>query len=762
MARLSETSQVRLRAVSGWLTAALLASLVVGLSPAPAAAADGAMIFHGCDETKDVGEFLFTIVNSENVEIEYDLVVFSNGAEYHSEIYFAPPDGVSRTRVISDLPDGSYSAKAIVSANPVAETDTIDFECADTSQLSAPIGVWARLNGEIMEFGWTAGDYRDSDYKWFVYRDGQLRATDKSDGATGDSFDLLGLSGSYCIQVKSLGNGELPDSSLAPNGLSECVVVEVQGSPSTVTWDREPTCSGTKAKIGATFKNNHPDSVRYGLRIAGTMHGFSYMLEPGESRKISLGGIPSDTQSIVALEDGEVWGDPVIFEFPYCAGRLATPVVMSSIVDDGTNLRFDWDRIDHATGYNWTAVYPNGVGSTGQTRTSETEATIPINGQYGEPICFEVVAKASDASLDSKASEPECPIVEDLTSRCGWTISGDADSFSTYSFVRKQIVSTPPTNTSSVRLVTKTDCDTEGRFAWQNYATVCKYASEWIEEFSAPLDIAEGEAVENLACEVLQDPYGQVSQDLLTAARNSIWRSCPASDVFALCTRDSVHLTDLSESEKAIYSEVLKHLFNNGYGGTLNQSEDTALRMRIERACLLANCDQIDEITVYVPGGQQAGVAPDADEQRIMPQTGLHISGALLANPQWHLLTRDRVGHLDFPQGWYSDEPWRSDARNECYPRERPNETCDEFPFRSTEQVGDRSGTFASLKLVPRSEASPQGSDIGNFYLKCGTNSHQQPFIVISPPGRFIEENGPSMGVQLTNSQGSSSTDKCL
>lgn len=62
---------------------------------------------------------------------------------------------------------------------------------------------------------------------------------------------------------------------------------------------------------------------------------------------------------------------------------------------------------------------------------------------------------------------------------------------------------------------------------------------------------------------------------------------------------------------------------------------------------------------------------------------------------------------------WYTTIARNPDYRTQCL---QSGQTCDEYPFYSTEESSER----ASLFTVPSTENSAQGTDISSFYDKCG------------------------------------------
>jgi hypothetical protein len=110
-------------------------------------------------------------------------------------------------------------------------------------------------------------------------------------------------------------------------------------------------------------------------------------------------------------------------------------------------------------------------------------------------------------------------------------------------------------------------------------------------------------------------------------------------------------------------------------------------------------------------------------------ETGRHIVAALgdggYPEPdraKWFYPAYNKGGTLakgpphNYKRDWYDYPPFRDD--NVC--QGRGKDTCDEFPFFTTNQAVDLSGTLASIKVVPSEETDPQMRDVGQFYSKRG------------------------------------------
>lgn len=188
---------------------------------------------------------------------------------------------------------------------------------------------------------------------------------------------------------------------------------------------------------------------------------------------------------------------------------------------------------------------------------------------------------------------------------------------------------------------------------------------------------------------------------------------------------------------------------------------DRWLTSQLRRTCTTADevCEK--EIAVYVPGGVTYRGEPHQ-------QTGVHIAEALPAGPfVWHFpryrgrirALREKGAALTPPRSggqWYNGV-WTQPfiPTNPCLRRTPAGQTCDEFPFASTNHAmytdvgGER--VWASLRLVPRSEQAPQRDELKRFYEQClsPANNVDEQFIIISPPPAYARASGPSFGFRV-------------
>ncbi len=194
-------------------------------------------------------------------------------------------------------------------------------------------------------------------------------------------------------------------------------------------------------------------------------------------------------------------------------------------------------------------------------------------------------------------------------------------------------------------------------------------------------------------------------------------------------------------------------------------AEQQALKAQIDRACQAAankgrTCED-DGMAFYFPGGA------NFTGNKLMPETGLHIYHTLVTEPatmgvnapavqgNWWMLTRQKPS----PQSqWYDTNPWKP---NECEFR-ATDTICDEFPFKSTNEWKDSTNVRASLLPVPEKEGPIQGNDLLNFYNQCGVANQDDPFIVISPPASYLQNQGPSFGVRISIPAGRPVYERCL
>ncbi|RNI06157.1 hypothetical protein EEZ25_03120 [Micromonospora aurantiaca] len=185
-----------------------------------------------------------------------------------------------------------------------------------------------------------------------------------------------------------------------------------------------------------------------------------------------------------------------------------------------------------------------------------------------------------------------------------------------------------------------------------------------------------------------------------------------------------------------------------------DSTEDARLKRIIDQACTAqrgtqgkAGCD--DDIIVYVPGAKNYKGAD-------MTETGKHIVAAMGDGgyPQpptravWFYPARSAGGQAarakGHSRGWFGTAAFKPNA---CDVRV-PGQTCDEFPFWSTDQAVDLTGQVASLKLVSTAESLPQANDINAFYGKCKV-SDKTKFVVL-PVKPWVEAGGPSFAFKLS------------
>ena len=157
--------------------------------------------------------------------------------------------------------------------------------------------------------------------------------------------------------------------------------------------------------------------------------------------------------------------------------------------------------------------------------------------------------------------------------------------------------------------------------------------------------------------------------------------------------------------------------------------DDSNLRRLIDQVCQIqqnvthpVSCD--DDAVVYVEpdaGGGAAAqlVQPRGERQRAARAAGYSRGGQFTSK---------------FQPG-------------NCPIAQKAGQTCDEFPFWSTNQAVDLSGTLADLRFVPGHETKPQADDIIGFYSKCKV-ANQDNFIVL-PIRPWIEAGGPSFGFRI-------------
>jgi chitodextrinase len=213
-----------------------------------------------------------------------------------------------------------------------------------------------------------------------------------------------------------------------------------------------------------------------------------------------------------------------------------------------------------------------------------------------------------------------------------------------------------------------------------------------------------------------------------------------------------------------IYNEVIDSTLDLSIRHDLlygwDSIRDSELKATIDHACAaqqgnvggLAGCDE--DVAVYVPGAK-------AYNLRAMPETGQHIVDAMtnlssrpypgLAREAWHYPAYSQGGAKaeanGFSRSWYYS-PVKNPGSS-CLGRQKGDPTvCDEFPFYSTDQAANLSGTMADTKLVPDTEASPQGNDIQQFLTNCGIEDGGR--YIVLPLKHWVEANGPSFGFKIS------------
>jgi len=159
---------------------------------------------------------------------------------------------------------------------------------------------------------------------------------------------------------------------------------------------------------------------------------------------------------------------------------------------------------------------------------------------------------------------------------------------------------------------------------------------------------------------------------------------------------------------------------------------------------------------VHVPGAVNYRFRP-------MPQTGAHIVNAM-SNGSGGFPTPDRVKWFyparsvdgqaakspphNFRPGWYDTAAFNPPVMsNPCNGRPPALPVCDEFPFWTTNQAVNLSGTLADLEPVPGTESSPQGSDLSGFYRKCKVDDGDR--FLILPVKPWVDAGGPSFGFRV-------------
>jgi hypothetical protein len=139
-----------------------------------------------------------------------------------------------------------------------------------------------------------------------------------------------------------------------------------------------------------------------------------------------------------------------------------------------------------------------------------------------------------------------------------------------------------------------------------------------------------------------------------------------------------------------------------------------------------------------------------------MPQTGRHIVDALSfaeqANDslrtQWYYPAYSKGGaKASGPPNFYSRKWYDRAAFKPNVCENRGTNGCDEFPFWTTNQAVNLSGTLADIRQVPGEENSIQGTDTSGFYSQCTVNDGDH-FIVL-PVKSWVDAGGPSFGFRV-------------
>lgn len=208
-----------------------------------------------------------------------------------------------------------------------------------------------------------------------------------------------------------------------------------------------------------------------------------------------------------------------------------------------------------------------------------------------------------------------------------------------------------------------------------------------------------------------------------------------------------------------IYAEVIKTttLYSQRYNLPFawNEPDDQNFKRSVDRACSAQQGQASletpygcgDGLAVYVPGGKNY-------QLRDMSQTGRHIVNtmsdtALTANParvQWFYPAYSLGGQAaigaGYNRGWFN----RADFKpNNC--DNRVAMACDEYPFWTTNQAVDLSGTRADLAPTPRLESNAQGNELSQFYSKCEVKDTDH-FLVL-PIASWVQAGGPGFGFRV-------------
>ncbi|WP_353942820.1 fibronectin type III domain-containing protein [Streptomyces sp. HUAS MG91] len=209
-----------------------------------------------------------------------------------------------------------------------------------------------------------------------------------------------------------------------------------------------------------------------------------------------------------------------------------------------------------------------------------------------------------------------------------------------------------------------------------------------------------------------------------------------------------------------IYAEVIKTTktvtARDGLPFAWDNAADSQLKHTIDQACRAqrgttgsAGCDE--DVVVYVPGGTNY-------KGRVMDRTGTHIVQAMgdggypdpIGRAAWYYPGRSQGGQAargaGYRRNWYYTNP--KFKPNDCDGHVvGGGQTCDEFPFFSTDQAVDLSGLTASVRLVPTTESLPQAQDISSFYGKCKVTDKTK--FVVLPVKPWVAAKAPSFGFRI-------------
>ncbi|GAA5178966.1 hypothetical protein GCM10023322_07460 [Rugosimonospora acidiphila] len=209
------------------------------------------------------------------------------------------------------------------------------------------------------------------------------------------------------------------------------------------------------------------------------------------------------------------------------------------------------------------------------------------------------------------------------------------------------------------------------------------------------------------------------------------------------------------------YAEVIKTTnelaAQRGLPFSWNSTEDNRLKETIDLACGAQagrppNVGNVcgNGFAIYVPGGQNY-------LGKSMKDTGTHIVEALgngIPNPParsaWFYPARSVNGQAamnppwNYRPGWYDTAAFKP---NVCSTRNPSLQTCDEFPFWSTNQAVNLSGQLADIRPVPGAETRPQANDVIGFYNKCKVKDNER-FLILPVPS-WVAAGGPSFGFRV-------------